>query len=298
MITPAYNAERYLASAIRSVLAQTYSDFDLVVVDDGSTDGTPEIIAQYSDRVVGIRQANAGEGGARNTGFELAGGEYVALLDADDIWEPTKLETQVRAMDQNRAAGLCYTDAVTIGPAGDVLSRRRVPRHDTVTAEMVLLDWNPLVASSVLLRRRYLERRPYRADLPFAADTHVNLKALWRSGNRAVHVAKPLVRYRLSSTSVLGRADCRERGRSHTRAIKAFMDDVDAEHRLPSDLRKRSLAFCRYKSARYCICAGAQSAFAAGELARAATEDWHLTPRVVREFVKLGAALLGVRSPR
>ncbi len=91
VIIPAYNCSVYLPEAIESVLTQTYTDIEIIVVDDGSTDDTPEVVAPYLDRIRYIRQSNKGLPAARNTGIRASGGEFVALLDGDDSWLPEKL---------------------------------------------------------------------------------------------------------------------------------------------------------------------------------------------------------------
>src|SRR5262245_38670263 len=93
-IMPAYNAARYIEQALDSLLHQTLPASEIIVVDDGSSDETPLILERYRDRVVVIRQANAGESAARNTALERARGKYVALLDADDVAAPHRFERQ------------------------------------------------------------------------------------------------------------------------------------------------------------------------------------------------------------
>lgn len=111
IILPAYNRETLVARAIDSVLAQTYTDFELIIVDDASTDGTRAVLERYRDdpRVTLIlSDVNRGGAGARNFGLEQAGGELIAFQDSDDIWLPGKLAAQVAALDANPEAGLCY----------------------------------------------------------------------------------------------------------------------------------------------------------------------------------------------
>lgn len=98
VIIPVWNCEKYVAAAIESVLGQTYRPLELILVDDGSTDGSPLILAGYAPPARVHHQPNAGLGAARNAGIGLAAGELIAFLDADDLWLPQKLEIQVRRM--------------------------------------------------------------------------------------------------------------------------------------------------------------------------------------------------------
>jgi len=95
VIIPVYNSADFLGQAIDSVLDQTFMDFEIIVVDDGSTDRTPEVSAQYSDHIKYIRQPNGGNAAARNRGVVEARGRWLCFLDADDLWEPRKLERQL-----------------------------------------------------------------------------------------------------------------------------------------------------------------------------------------------------------
>ena len=94
-IIPVYNGEPYLGEALESVLNQTYRSVEVIVVDDGSTDRTPEVVASYGSRVSYRRQANAGAPSARNLGLGAASGEWIGFLDADDLWHPEKLAKQL-----------------------------------------------------------------------------------------------------------------------------------------------------------------------------------------------------------
>lgn len=109
VVMPAYNAAAYVRRAIDSVLAQTWVDRELLVVDDGSSDGTLDVLAGYGNRLRVITQANAGPAAARNRGLLEARGRYVAFLDADDWWLPTKLERQVALLDARPDVGFCST---------------------------------------------------------------------------------------------------------------------------------------------------------------------------------------------
>ncbi len=293
VVTAAYNAAPYIAETIESVLAQTFADFDYIVVDDGSTDCTHEIASRYSPRLVVLRQENAGAGAARNLGFELASGEYVAIVDADDVWEADKLARQVDAMDADADAGLCYTNAREVGADGSVLMQRMVAPHRSLTCLMAMTGGNPIVTSTIMYRRRFLESRPFLRTLPPAEDFHVHLKTLWRSNERAIFIDVPLVRYRVVGTSVLRRIDARERGRAGLRAVESFIDDMREEKPVPEELQRRGTAHAHFMWAWFCIDAGVADATAVRQLCHAVIDDWGLAPRAVRQLVKLAAKRTG-----
>lgn len=108
-IIPCYNAERFLGEAIESVIAQTLSPAEIIVIDDGSTDGSAAVAARYADRVKYLRQENAGPAAARNRGIELTHGNFVAFLDADDLWHPEKLERQAAKFTARPELEACVT---------------------------------------------------------------------------------------------------------------------------------------------------------------------------------------------
>ena len=118
VVIPAYNAERTLGAAVESVLAQTYRDFEVVVVDDGSRDGTYATAAGYGSPVRCIRTPNGGVSAARNRGLEEAGSELVAFLDADDLWRPMKLERQVELFDREPSVGIVTSSSLRLDEGG------------------------------------------------------------------------------------------------------------------------------------------------------------------------------------
>lgn len=123
VVIPTYNRAYCIERAIGSVLAQSYRHFNVIVVDDGSTDNTPELMRQrYANdpRIKYIYQKNAGVSAARNRGFAEVSGEFVALLDSDDVWKPWKLELQVACMRKFPAVGMVWTDMEAVDAAGEV----------------------------------------------------------------------------------------------------------------------------------------------------------------------------------
>ncbi len=118
VIIPAYNAAGFVRRAVDSVLAQTWQDLELLVVDDGSTDSTRSVLATYGERLRMLPQANGGPAAARNNGLRAATGEYVAFLDADDWWEADKLTEQVALLDSHPELGFCSTATRLVGSTG------------------------------------------------------------------------------------------------------------------------------------------------------------------------------------
>lgn len=110
VVIPTYNYARFLPRALDSVFAQTWRDHEIVVVDDGSTDDTPEVAKAYGERIRYLRKENGGVSSARNMGIEAARGELIAFLDADDAWREDKLARQVAFLDENPWAAMVFSD--------------------------------------------------------------------------------------------------------------------------------------------------------------------------------------------
>ncbi|PSO91469.1 MAG: glycosyl transferase family A [Cyanobacteria bacterium QS_3_48_167] len=155
VIIPAYKAITYLPETMEDVLSQTFDNFEVIVVNDGSTDETEQWVSQIADsRVKLISQENRGLAGARNTGINHARGKFIAFLDADDLWDPTKLEKQVRILEENSEVGLVYTWVAYIDEQGK--STGRVFKNQAegdVWKE--LIEHNIVECGSVAMVRRY-----------------------------------------------------------------------------------------------------------------------------------------------
>lgn len=114
VIIPTFNCAGYIARTITSVLSQTYKDFEIIVVDDGSTDETGEIVSRFSDKLTYHYRPNLGLSNARNTAVSISSGEFIAYLDADDMWFPKKLQRQVAYMDEHPECGLAHSNVIYI----------------------------------------------------------------------------------------------------------------------------------------------------------------------------------------
>jgi len=158
VVIPAYNAAEFVGRAIDSVLAQTLIDFEVIVVDDGSTDRTADVVAPYDARVRLLSKPNGGLSSARNAGIQAARGEYVAFLDADDWWMPEKLARQVSAMQARPDTVFCSTAARLVNPKGEMVGEWRCGSCHGSTLEAIF-SINAHVAgsgSAVVARRQAL----------------------------------------------------------------------------------------------------------------------------------------------
>jgi glycosyltransferase involved in cell wall biosynthesis len=204
VVIPSYNSAAYLPDAIDSALHQTVVPLEVIVVNDGSTDETPQILERYRGRIIAITQENRGLSGARNSGIAAARGELVAFLDADDIWLPEKLEEQVACLAEHPQAGLIHTAAFWWNPeAGERTIRSNGNPHQlTGACYKEFFTYNRVTVSTMVVRRECLAevgtfdegiRRPTTQDydLCFRIARHYEL----------AYVDKPLVLYRLHTSN-------------------------------------------------------------------------------------------------
>ena len=158
VVLPTYNCPHYVGQAIESMLAQTYANFELIVIDDGSRDETPEVVRNYSDpRIRLITQSNRGLAGTLNRGIQLARGRYVARQDQDDFSFPERLARQVDFLDAHHACALVGTWA-QIWREGETTGRVHAHPCDNAQLKFELLLNNPFVHSSVMIRKAALDR--------------------------------------------------------------------------------------------------------------------------------------------
>lgn len=159
VVIPAYNAAEYVAQAVRSVLAQTFTDWELIIVNDGSTDDTAERVVPFlSDpRILLYTQENGGPASARNAGIARSSGPFIALLDADDYWLPTKLEKQLAIMANWPDVGVCGNGRVHVSPLGKPL--RTFLGDGYCPRPLPRLLFKPLAdMTTALIRRPVFER--------------------------------------------------------------------------------------------------------------------------------------------
>lgn len=201
VIIPAYNAEKTIIETIKSVEQQTFSDFEIIVIDDGSEDQTLELLNKVeSARLKVYSYNNSGPSVARNRGIAHASGEYIAFLDTDDLWTPDKLEAQLWALQQHPEAGVAYSWTSFIDEQGKYLSVES-PIYFEGNVHANLLSWNFLYCgSNPLIRRQALESvGQFDPTLTHGEDWefYLRLAARWSF----VVVPKPQIMYRQSLTS-------------------------------------------------------------------------------------------------
>ena len=157
VIIPTFNRGWIVAEAIQSVLAQTYRQFELIVVDDGSTDRTASILHEFQDHIRIIRQTNQGVSAARNQGVDAAQGAFVAFLDSDDLWKPEKLAVQVNFFLSNSEALICQTDEIWIRNGRRINPKiyHQKPSGDIFLPSLALCLVSP---SAVMLKKDFFQQ--------------------------------------------------------------------------------------------------------------------------------------------
>jgi len=159
IIIPAYNAEKYIQRALESALAQTYKDIEIIVIDDGSTDKTAEIIKTYQDpRIIYIFQKNQGQGPARNNGIKKSQGEYITFLDADDYYFPEKVEKQVRFLENHSEYQAVYCNALHFYSAHPLVFFKKKHNYHSGDIFKDLLESSYINLNTIMVSRQILDK--------------------------------------------------------------------------------------------------------------------------------------------
>lgn len=175
VIIPTYNNGRYVAETVRTVLSQTFTDLEVIVVDDGSTDGTAEELAVFEGRIRYVRQQNGGPAKARNRGISASTGQYLAFCDADDLWLPTKVEKQVDFLNRHADHRMVYSDLLVFDTRPDNvihpswLAVKQFDAGGMIVAQLLRECF--ILTSSVLVRRECLSMvGGFDEELPLRQD--------------------------------------------------------------------------------------------------------------------------------
>ena len=236
IIMPTYNAAQYVTASIDSALNQTYKSAEIIVVDDGSTDETVERVRAYGNRVTLYQQNNAGAAVARNQGAKLAIGQWLAFLDADDLWAPDKLERQL-----NHVSDLAWSHTdwffIGTGQSGTITGSSRAPQYGgSILPELIVCNF---IGTSTLIVRRevFLEMGGFDPTLRALQDWDLWLRIA--SKYDLAYLADPLVYYRVHALSTS--RSPRKTEPYHLELIKRTFAPDGVGASMPH-LRKRALA--------------------------------------------------------
>lgn len=247
VITPTYNRAAFLGEAIDSVLAQTFDGFEMIIVDDGSTDGTRQLVERYVDdpRIRYFYQENQGQSVARNRGIVESKGEFICFLDSDNAWFPEKLTQSLAAFEADPEADIVYGDNVVIDEHGKEISRNVMAKYSGHITAQLLKD-NCVSMNTTMTRRQCFETMGgFNPGDRLAEDYGLWLRFSTRYSFR--HVAEFLGKYRVMDDQISSDKD--KRFWSNERLLIQFLRDF------PESVSKaeahRGMSFFYLRKARY-----------------------------------------------
>lgn len=248
VVIPAYNTAKTLPRALDSVFSQTLTDYEVIVVDDGSVDDVAAATRSYGSRVQLVRQNNAGVSSARNNGVRCARGQYLAFLDADDFWHPRKLELQMAAFQARPEIALCWTQGTRWSETdlprkafAELEPQQSEPQYVTDFRQIFVAPY--LGTPGVMMRRDiFLRLGGFREDLHSAEDLDLWLRTAY--GNVVAHIRAPLF-FVVGSESGLTATQKEKTFKNNLRVIEEFC----ASH--PDFLRNETVAVRRARAKVY-----------------------------------------------
>ena len=239
VVIPTYNYRCHVVEAVESALAQTYQPIEVIVVDDGSSDDTKQELLPFRERIRYRYQQNQGTSAARNQGIRMAGGDYIAFLDADDVWEPTKIEKQVQVMEQSPRTGVVFCEFYRVNVQTGVTRHRQYPKELRGDIRRQLLQHCWVALSGALVRRSCFDVVGFLDETLRGVDDW----DLWIRISRQFHfdyVPEPLFTYRVHGANYSGKIAAMYDSEIQV-VQRAFREDpVYRRHFL---LRRRTLSF-------------------------------------------------------
>ncbi|MFV8806036.1 glycosyltransferase family 2 protein [Aerococcus urinaeequi] len=208
VLMPVYNAEKYLRQAVESILNQTYKEFDLLVIDDGSTDNSAFIIKEFNDsRIIYLKnERNLGITKTLNRGLELIESEYIVRMDSDDICKPKRLEEQIFYMDKNKNIAISGTNIIVFSEEKNIIDTRVRVSTKPNQVRTELLFHSPLFHPTVIVRNEVIKKENFKYSPKFEATEDYGL---WQDVARKYDISnleKQLLRYRVHSDSIRANA--------------------------------------------------------------------------------------------
>ena len=294
IVIPAYNVAPYIAETLESVFAQTYTNYEIIVVNDGSpdTEEFEQAIAPYLNRIHYLKQENLGASMARNAGVQAALGEFIAFLDADDLWQPNYLHEQMQLIGERKADLVC-ADATMFGEPGTegqsymTLLMNGAPASDDVSFLQLIEASRCLITSGIVARReRLLDVGLFDPALRTAQDFDMWLR-LALNGARLSYQRQPLLKYRCRTDGLTG-----DEINSHQRELRVF-DKIEKDYDLSATNREEVLSVIRDRRALLHFELGKLCA-ARGDFEKA--RDSFAESRRLRPALKKSAAIWLMRS--
>ncbi len=244
VVIPSYNHAAYLEQTVQSVFAQSFTDYEVLVIDDGSSDRSMELLLSYQDRLTVLSKENGGPASAKNMGLRRAVGEYIAFLDSDDLWSPDKLELQVRYLDDHRDVGLVFGDAVAFSEneRGDHVETGRLTGAGHRMSFSGLFNVNFIPSCTVMVRSTCIDSVGMfeeSRDLLGGDDYELWLRIARRY--RLGYIPRILAKYRLHGRNFLG-GDVEKGCASHLAVIRKILTrypELPHEERIDLDAYMR-----------------------------------------------------------
>jgi glycosyltransferase involved in cell wall biosynthesis len=294
VVVAAYNMARYLPYTIESVLSQDYLDFEFIILDDGSTDATADVVRGYGDRVEYYYQPNEGVAQACSRVITLARGDYLHLLDADDALLPGALKRNVEMLDANPTAAIAYSDALVIDSDNNVIGRRTAPawmsKAELVPSERAfreLLHGCHITNSTVMIRRAVTESMPlFQPHAVPGEDWDLWLRI--SSEHDLAYTRQPLGAYRVHDSSITSGYTVEMVADSHFRTIDRLF--------YQKDFRYKHLKSYAYACVERTVARVAARLRQRTEFAGYFADSLWRSPRIAFEHDTWGVALEGAKS--
>ena len=248
VIIPAFNVEEYVHLAVQSALDQTYESIEVVVVDDGSTDGTARALEAFGPAITLIRKENGGIGSARNEGIAASRGDIVALLDADDVWYPTRVTRCVAELERSQA-DFVTSDAELIDEHGRSLGQTWFDLESFPSNGLAqeIVRRNFIWVGALIRRSALAEVGEFDQGAPTGAEDYDMWLRLVAAGHLPAVVTEPLAGYRVRAGSLTSQAGglVQARNRALARNLPAFWDSGHLRAREPGARRRTRRAAAR-----------------------------------------------------
>jgi glycosyltransferase involved in cell wall biosynthesis len=232
VIIPAYNGDCYISDAINSILQQSYKDYEIIVVDDGSSDRTKEILNSYGDRIRYFSQKNQGVAAARNKGLEVAKGEYISFLDQDDYFLPDKLSLQVDLLDRQRDLAFVNSGWQIVNDRGEGITAVEPWYQLTTLNPSEIIIWKPVFLGAMLFRQDWLVRsNGFDIQLVQTPDVDLVMR-LALLGGKGDWVSQVTVCYRQHSSNVSRNSI------EQAQELETLLDKIFQQNKISSDIKQ------------------------------------------------------------